>query len=90
MLIIWKANFSGTKAQLEKVKEKLRDIADKSGEKVQGPFYAQDADLMWLFLTKEGNIGVSGREFLPWVAKNHIPIEPVGWEIGITEEEFWG
>jgi len=90
MLVIWKANFSGTKEQLEKAKRKLQEIGKKAGERVEGPFYAQDADLMWLFWTRDGNIGVSGREFLPWVAENGIPIEPVSWEIGITEKEFWG
>ncbi|MBI4417117.1 MAG: hypothetical protein HY557_09050 [Euryarchaeota archaeon] len=90
MLIIWKANFSGTRDQLEKVKKKLEELAKKNGEKVDGPYYAQDADLLWLFWTKSGNIGRSGREFLPWVAENKIPIEPASYEIGVTEDEFWG
>ncbi len=90
MLIIWKANFSGTREQLEKVKRKLEELAKTNGEKVDGPYYAQDADLLWLFWTKSGNIGQSGRKFLPWVAENKIPIEPVGYEIGVTEKEFWG
>lgn len=75
MLVLWKANFSGSREQLEKV---------------DGPYYAQDADLLYLTWTKSGNIGISGREFLPWVMKNKIPLEPVSWQVALTEKEFWG
>ena len=88
MLVIWKANFSGTREQLAKVNTKLAEISKKNGGKVDGPYYAQDADLMWLFWSDSINAG--GRDFLPWVQKEKIPIEPVGWEVGVTEKEFWG
>ena len=90
MLIIWKANFEGTAEQLEQVKNKLEEISKKNDTKVDGPYYAQDADLMWLFWQPAGDMGMGGREFLPWVQENKIPIEPVSWEIGVTEKEFWG
>jgi hypothetical protein len=90
MLIIWKANFGGTREELAKVREKLEELGAKHGEKVDGPYYAQDSDLLWLFWTKSGNLGETGREFLPWVQKNKIPIEPVKWEVGVSEKEFWG
>lgn len=90
MLVIWKANFAGSREELERVKAKLVEIAEKNGEQVDGPYYGQDADLMWLFWTEPKNIGLGGRDFLPWVAENDIPIEPVTWELGVTEEEFWG
>jgi hypothetical protein len=90
MLVIWRANFSGSKEQLAKVTEKLKELGAKHGERVEGPFYAQDADLLWLSWTKSGNIGESGREFLPWVQEAKIPIEPVRWEVALTEKEFWG
>ena len=90
MLVIWKANFNGTQEQLQSVKQRLEEIADKTGEKIDGPYYGQSSDLVWLFWTKAGNIGLGGRDFLPWVEENKIPIEPVSWELGVTEEEFWG
>lgn len=90
MLVLWKANFSGSKEQLEKVTAKLKELAKEHGEKVDGPYYAQDADLLYLTWTKSGNIGISGREFLPWVMKNKIPLEPVSWQVALTEKEFWG
>jgi hypothetical protein len=90
MLVIWRANFSGSKEQLAKVTEKLKELGTKHGEKVDGPYYAQDADLLWLFWTKSGNIGESGREFLPWIQKTQIPLEPLRWEVAMTEKEFWG
>lgn len=89
MLVIWKANFSGTREQLQAVDEKLKEIASTSGNRVDGPYYAQDADLLWLFWTDPSNIGLGGREFLPWVEENEIPIEPVRFEIAVTEDEFW-
>ena len=90
MLVLWKANFSGSKEQLEKVTAKLKELAKEHGEKVDGPYYAQDADLLYLTWTKSGNIGISGREFLPWVMKNKIPLEPVSGQVALTEKEFWG
>ncbi len=90
MLVIWKANFGGTREQLAKANEKLRELAAKHGEKVDGPYYAQDADLLWLFWTRSGNLGETGREFLPWLAKSGVALEPVRWEIAISEKEFWG
>ena len=89
MLIIWKANFSGTQEQLDKVKRKLEEVSKKEGTKVDGPYYAQDSDLMWLFWTKSRDLNMGGRDFLPWVAANKIPIEPVGWNVALTEKEFW-
>ena len=90
MLVIWRANFSGTRQELAKVAEKLKELSAKHGEKVDGPYYGQDTDLLWLSWTKSGNLGETGREFLPWVQQNKIPIEPVRWEIAVTEKEFWG
>lgn len=90
MLVIWKANFGGTREQLDQVKGKLQEIGKKRGTRVDGPYYAQDADLVWLFWTDPSNIGLGGREFLPWATENEIPIEPVSWEVAITEQEFWG
>lgn len=90
MLVIWRANFSGSREQLAKVTAKLKEVGAKHGEKIDGPYYAQDTDLLYLFWTPTGNLGESGREFLPWVAQNGIPLEPVRWEIASTEQEFWG
>ncbi len=77
MLIIWKANFSGNREELAHVSEKLREMGTKHGEEVDGPYYGQDADLFWLFWTRSGNLGESGREFLPWPAKSGTALEPV-------------
>ncbi len=90
MLVIWKANFSGTRDELSKVDAKLKELGKKNGEKVEGPYYGQDTDLVWLIWTQSGNVGVTGREFIPWVAQYKVPIEPVKWEIALTEKEFWG
>lgn len=90
MLVIWKANFAGSQEELDRVKDKFQEMAQKEGMKVDGPYYGQDADLLWLFWTEASNIGLGGREFLPWVEEHNIPIEPVSWEIGVTEKEFWG
>lgn len=90
MLVIWRANVSGSREQLAKVNEKPKELATKYGEKIDGPYYAQDTDLLRLMWTKTGNLGESGREFLPWVRTNDLPIEPVRWEVATTEKEVWG
>lgn len=90
MLILWKANFNGSREQLAKVTAKMKELADKRGERVDGPYYAQDADLLYLMWTKSANVGETGREFLPWAAKNEIPIEPVSWSVALSDKEFWG
>jgi hypothetical protein len=88
--VIWRANFSGTREQLSKVAEKLQSLATKNGETIDGPYYGQDTDLVWLMWTTSANLGLSGREFLPWVQQEGIPIEPVRWEVAPSEKEFWG
>lgn len=90
MLVIWRANFSGSREQLAEASKKLVELGSKHGEKIDGPYYAQDTDLLWLFWTKSGNLGESGREFLPWLHARGIPLEPVRWEIASSETEFWG
>lgn len=89
MLVIWRANFSGSREQLAQVTAKMKELATQHGEEIDGPYYAQDTDVLYLMWTKSGNLGQSGREFLPWAAENHIPIEPVRWEIATSEAEFW-
>ncbi len=89
MLVIWRANFSGSREQLAKVTAKMKELATQHDEEIDGPYYAQDTDVLYLMWTKSGNLGLSGREFLPWAAENHIPIEPVRWEIATSEAEFW-
>ena len=68
----------------------MDEIAKRDGTKVDGPYYAQDADLMWLLWTKSKELSLGGKDFLPWIAANKIPIEPASWEVGLTEKEFWG
>lgn len=89
MLVMWKANFSGTKEQLAKVTAKLQELAKKQGGKVDGPYYAQDADVLYLMWTKAGTIGMSGKDFLPWVTENKIPIEPASFSVALTDQEMW-
>jgi hypothetical protein len=90
MLVIWRANFAGNREELARVSAKLRELGTKHGERIDGPYYAQDSDLLWLFWTRSGNIGESGREFLPWLQESGIALEPVRWEVAIEEKEFWG
>ena len=41
MLIIWYADFDGSDEELEKVNKIFKEITDKIGGSVQGPYYPQ-------------------------------------------------
>jgi len=91
VLIIWKADFSGTDKQLARVTELLAETTKELGGKMDGPFYPQDAALMYLFWAKEyEDLNRSGRKFLEKATKEKLPITPLGYEVAVTPKEFWG
>jgi len=53
MLIIWKAEFNGDDKQLARVSELMMESAKEVGGKADGPYFPQDADLLYLMWTKE-------------------------------------
>ncbi len=91
MIVIWKADFDGTDKELERVNKKFEELSKKHGYKIDGPYYPQDASLLYIMHTKVyENLNKSGREFLRWSMKEKIPITPLRYEVAVTPKEFWG
>ncbi len=78
VLVIWKADFDGDEKQLARVNELMTETARSVGGKVDGPYYPQDASLMYLLWMKEfEDLNRSGRAFLEKVAKDKLPVTPL-------------
>ena len=90
MLVFWRANFGEAREEPAKGRESVRELAAQHGGRADGPCCVQDTDPLWLFPTRSGNVGETGREFLPELQENGIPLEPVRWEIASSEKESWG
>ena len=91
VLVIWKADFEGNDKQLARVNELLEQSAKEVGGKIDGPYYPQDASLMYLLWAKQyEDMNRSGRKFLAAVQKEKLPITPLRYEVAVTPEEFWG
>ncbi|MBI2185110.1 MAG: hypothetical protein HYU39_09150 [Thaumarchaeota archaeon] len=91
MIIIWYADFEGTEKDLKRINKIFSDITKKVGGTVEGPYYPQDADLMYIAKVKNFDwINQSGRIFLKKVEEEGIKITPVRYEVAVTPDEFWG
>ena len=90
MLILWYADFDGTDETLEKANTLLREIMDKIGGSIKGPYFPQSEALMYLFNVKKfEHLNQAGRIFLKRVDEEGINITPVRYEVAVTPEEFW-
>ncbi len=91
MIVIWKADFEGSEKDLEKVNKKFDELAKKIGYKYEGPYYPQDASLLYILHGKKyEDLNRSGREFLRWIEKEKIKLTPLRYEVAVTPKEFWG
>lgn len=94
MIILSKIDYEGEHLQedlkkLERVHEKIESEL-KSG-KVEGPFFPQDASLLYIFHVDEYDwLNRSGRIWYREVAKESLPFVPKSYEIAVTPEEFFG
>jgi hypothetical protein len=91
MLVMWKADFDGDDKQLARVSELLEQTTKEVGGRVDGPYYPQDASLLFLLWTKQfEDMNRSGQKFLAQVAKEKLPLTPLRYEVAVTAKEFWG
>ena len=91
VLVVWKADFDGDDKQLARVNELLAQTTKEMGGKIDGPYYPQDASLLYLMWPKEfEDMNRSGRKFLAAVQREKLPITPLRYEIAVTPKEFWG
>lgn len=91
VLVIWKADFDGDDKQLARVNELLEQTTKDVGGRIDGPYYPQDASLLFLFWAREyEDLNRSGRKFLAAVQKEKLPVTPLRYEVAVTPREFWG
>jgi len=85
MLILWYADFDGTDEDLEKVNAIFKEITDKIGGNVEGPYYPQNEDLMYIFTVEKFEwLNQGGRVFMSKVQEEGINITPVRYEVAVT------
>jgi hypothetical protein len=90
MLIIWYADFDGTDEDLVKVNAIFKEITDKIGGSIEGPYYPQSDALMYIFKVKSFEwLNRGGRVFMKRVQEEGINITPTRYEVAVTPEEFW-
>lgn len=91
MIIIWYADFEGDEKDLRKANSIIQEVTKKVGGSADGPYYPQDADLMYIFKVKNYDwLNQAGRIFLPRVVKEGIKITPKRYEVAVSADEFWG
>lgn len=90
MLILWKANFDGDRDELQTVDHKIKDLSKDQGYTIDGPYYPQDASLLYLIHGSIEQMNESGRQLLPWLEEEDIDLTPLEYEVAVTPDEFWG
>lgn len=92
MIILWKADYDGTDMQsdLTKLEELMAQIKEKIGGTMEGPFFPQDASILYIFHVKEyGWLNKAGRIYFSEVAKQNLAFVPKSYEVAVTPEEFF-
>ncbi len=92
MIILWKADYDGTNIQedLKKLHKLQLQIQDKIGGTVEGPYFPQDASVLYIFHVKEYEwLNKAGRMYFSEVAKQNLPFMPKSYEVAVTPEEFF-
>jgi hypothetical protein len=93
MIIIWKADYEGEnlRADLKKLDAINARIWSKVGGKVEGPFFPQDASVMYIYHVDEYEwLNRAGRLYYAEMAKDGVPFVPLKYEVAVTPEEFFG
>ena len=91
MLILWYARFSGTDEEMEKVNETIKTVTGEVGGTVDGPYYPQDEDLLYLFkFEKFEKMSECGRNVLLKLEEAGIGgLHSSCYKIAVTKEEYW-
>lgn len=92
MIILWKADYDGTDLQrdLKKLQEIQTQIKDKIGGTVEGPYFPQDASVLFIFHVKEYEwLNKAGRIYFSEVAKQNLAFVAKTYEVAVTPQEFF-
>lgn len=92
MIILWKADYEGTDIQggLKKLHKLQQDIGEKIGGTLEGPYFPQDASVLYIFHVKEYEwLNKAGRIYFSEVAKQNLAFVPKSYEVAVTPEEFF-
>jgi len=93
MIILWKADYEGTdiQADVRKLHKLQKEIAEKIGGTLDGPYFPQDASILYVFHVKEYEwLNKAGRMYFTEAAKQKLRFVPKSYEIAVTPEEFFG
>jgi hypothetical protein len=93
MIIIWKADYDGTdiEGDLKKLRKIQMEIQEKVGGTMEGPYFPQDASVLYIFHVKEYEwLNKAGRIYFSEAAKQNLAFVPKSYEVAVTPEEFFG
>jgi hypothetical protein len=93
MIILWKADYEGTNLQedLKKLHTVQMQIQQKVGGTVEGPFFPQDASVLYIFHVQEYEwLNKAGRMYFSEAGNQNLSFVPKSYEIAVTPEEFFG
>ena len=93
MIIIWKGDYEGRNlvSDLKKLDGIQARIQKKLGGKVEGPYFPQDASILYIFHVDEYDwLNRAGRIWFDEVAKTKLPFVPKSYEVCVTPKEFFG
>jgi len=93
MIILARLDYEGDDLQsdLKKMNEIHSKIEKKVGGKVEGPYFPQQASLLYIFhVDRYERLNEAGRIFYSEVARLKLPFVPNTYEVAVTPEEFFG
>jgi len=93
MIILWKADYEGENMQedLKKLHTVQTQITQKVGGTMDGPYFPQDASVLYIFHVKEYEwLNKAGRLYFAEAANQNHGFVPKSYEIAVTPEEFFG
>lgn len=93
MIIIWKGDYGGDdlKGDLAKLDAIQARIQKKIGGKVDGPYFPQDASILYIFhVDRYEWLNEAGRLWFAEMGKAGLPFSPLKYEVCVTPKEFFG
>src|SRR6267143_6028167 len=93
MIILWKADYDGDDIQrdLEKLNKINSEVQKKLGGKIEGPYFPQDASVLYIFNVKEYEwLNKAGRIWFDEAKKANLQFVPKTYEVAVTPDEFFG